>query len=149
LKIRNGFVSNSSSSSFIIGYGVVTNETRLRKLFDKNGVQLDSYDVYLLKSGVDNNGSKQEANIISGGNNTSIDIPLNLLNRENLLIVSIQNNEGDYAFSHYLDDDFELDYSPAFAVNFYNKQQQFLINLFSDKTVIKNGLVKFGAERNG
>jgi len=38
MKIRNGFVSNSSSSSFIIGIARVTDEDKLRKYIKKNNI---------------------------------------------------------------------------------------------------------------
>ena len=38
MKIRNGFVSNSSSSSFIIGIARITNEKKLREYIERNNI---------------------------------------------------------------------------------------------------------------
>ena len=40
MKIRNGFVSNSSSSSFMIGIGVVKNEKKLNEYMKKNNLEI-------------------------------------------------------------------------------------------------------------
>lgn len=40
MKIRNGFVSNSSSSSFMIGIGIIEDEKKLEKYLKENNLEL-------------------------------------------------------------------------------------------------------------
>lgn len=39
MKVRNGFVSNSSSSSFIMGIGIVTDTQKLNNWFNENSIK--------------------------------------------------------------------------------------------------------------
>jgi hypothetical protein len=46
MKIRSGFVSNSSSSSFIIGYGVVKDVDHFKSYLKKNKIKINSDGVW-------------------------------------------------------------------------------------------------------
>lgn len=145
MKIRNGFVSNSSSSSFILGYGVIKNEVKLKKYLEENNIKLDGYDVRILKPNL------EKINSLECCNDASLLIPNTLLNND-LFLVEIANNEGDEGFykaEEFNDDCYDLDYSIAENIVFYSKEQQALIKVFDNKDLIVEGEVIFGAGRNG
>jgi hypothetical protein len=158
MKIRTGFVSNSSSSSFIIGYGSVTNRQKFESycnkyeiefsLIDKTG-KLYSHDGVEL---IDADWLDPDDRIITAGNETEIIIPKDFSDFDNGLIlrVEITNDEGDGEFySQY--DDYRYhgpDYEKAKHKEFYSEKQQKIIELF-DQDFIKNSKYIIGAERNG
>jgi hypothetical protein len=145
MKVRNGFVSNSSSSSFILGYGVIKDEVKLKKYLEENNIKLDGYNVRILKPNL------EKINSLECCNNATLYIPNELLNND-LFLVEIANNEGDEGFyktEEFNDDCYELDYSIAENIDFYSREQQKLIEVFDNKDLIIKGEVIFGAERNG
>jgi hypothetical protein len=148
MKKRTNFVSNSSSSSFIIGFGIVKDKSILEKFLKNNKIEM-GYNLKILRK--DEILKEYEKSDISASNETYISIP-SLSDKEIYFIAEISNNEGDQHFySEYEEDDdcYELNYSPAFKKEFFSKSQQAIIDLFSNKNIIKKGIVKFGAERNG
>lgn len=152
MKKRNGFVSNSSSSSFIIGYGTVKDKSALHEYMKKHGIKFD-YDLALFNYETSNHLCESidgEPSIeLWGGNDTSVNVPKDMIN-EDLLTVCIHNDEGDgefCVFDHH-GDFLDLDYSPAFNDDFYSEEQQAIMDIFN-QPFIENGYVQIGAERNG
>lgn len=143
MKIRNGFVSNSSSSSFVLGYGKVIDYNALHKYLKENNISIDNYYLKMWDNNYENKWSSQHE--LSCSNHTSVTIPEEL-RCEGTIITEFGNNEGDSAFSS--TDGWGLDYECANNIDWYNKDQQAVIRLFS-QPFIEHGYVQIGAERNG
>jgi hypothetical protein len=152
--VRSGFVSNSSSSSFILGVGILPdvitqdNNSMLEKLdkkyyyvrvMTKEEILMESIEEYSDYKILDNT-----LNITGGGNSDPVvSIPMSNNPNTKYLIVTINNDEGDEGFEY---NGWEFDYEVAEDISWYNQEQQDLIN-FIQSLDIKD--LKIGAERNG
>jgi len=152
MKTRAGFVSNSSSSSFIIGYGIVTDVGAFKSYCKKNKIefvqvdpQMENWysDVELFEQMV-----PHDCREVYGGNDTSITIPSEVADnpKGNILRVTIGNNEGDGLF--WDEESGDMRYEMANDPDFFDGWQRAVIDMF-DENFIKDGCVYFGAERNG
>ena len=144
MKTRNGFVSNSSSSSFIIGYAVVTDRKKFADYISLNDIEINNFDLKMYDIGFY---LTSEDRILTGGNYTEMLVPQLLSYNDPIFTVQILNDEGDEAFTTETTD-YELDYEIANDISYYSKEQQATIRLFDQPFVGKHS-VKFGAERNG
>jgi hypothetical protein len=142
MKTRNGFVSNSSSSSFIIGYAVIKDRKRFENYCNKN-LNLDTYGLKLFDSYFD---LTSEDRILTGGNETEMLVPQGLDYNNPILTVQITNDEGDSRFIS--EDGFDLNYKQAEDISFYSEKQQAIIKIFEQPFVGVSKII-FGAERNG
>ena len=170
MKIRSGFVSNSSSSSFIVGVGKVEDKTKFQKYLKANKLELDQYDFKILS--VKELKEKQEALkkegkpwywlpyqinsyselVITGARNDEpeVRIPLDEMKDEDeILIVDIANNEGDGAFSIYDESGEWIDLNHDIDLQWFSEEQQAMFNAFSEDYGIVKSNIMFGAGRNG
>jgi hypothetical protein len=152
MKIRQGFVSNSSSSSFIVGIARITDEIKLRKYLEDNNIQL-GYDVGIVK--VKDIQGRYE--IIKTPNyvkvlsfSQDVSLPLDGLDEEDsIFFVNIINNEGDtgqFSRNKYHDIDYDID------LDYFDKNEQLLYGAFDNPNIgldCKTSSVTFGAGRNG
>lgn len=173
MKIRSGFVSNSSSSSFMGGIGVVVDFEKFNKWIEKmENLGVTSRDICTINP---KNASDRDYSFQDEGNRWSILMPVNsepsisvnksdvdkinnnkdvqdqakdaLLDRQdnNIVYFIIGNDEGDSMFS---DDGYDLDYD--IDLDFFSDEQQTLYNEFgSEDSGISYADKTFGAGRNG
>lgn len=142
MKIRNGFVSNSSSSSFVLGYGKVVDYNALHEYLNENNISIDGHYLKMWDNNYENKWSSQYE--LSRSNYITVTIPEELRHDETI-IAEFGNDEGDSVFPN---DGWDIDYSCANDIEWYDKDQQAVIRLFS-QPFIEHGHVQIGAERNG
>jgi hypothetical protein len=154
MKIRNGFVSNSSSSSFIVGIAKIEDKEKFDKYILDNNITLDNSDNFLISYKDINKSHLYDVrnfknNIIVDSFQTSAEIFSDDFNDNDMFfITNITNNEGDDMF--YCNDDYDLDYD--IDITFFDNDQQKIYSLFFDE---KSGLditksnAYYGAGRNG
>lgn len=145
MKIRNGFVSNSSSSSFIIGWGVIKDMNSFTTYCKDENITLDFYNAYLVSDEIKKNRHWYD---ICGGNNTEISIPEKYYDAENIVIVDVGNNEGDGGGSPFCKNG-EVGYEKADNLDFFPDNQQKLAKMLMNKKLFIDSHVQWGAERNG
>lgn len=160
MKIRKGFVSNSSSSSFLLGVALIEDEDKFNKWWESLNKKWWDHDVRIstvhdLKNNFSHSGwgtIRVEDECLKVECFRGDVVQLSLENRapsDRVLIVDIANNEGDCGFPT---EDGELYGSPDYDIDleFLGEQQ---IALYHGITSKENGLVdgqvKFGAARNG
>jgi hypothetical protein len=153
MKIRNGFVSNSSSSSFIVGIAKINDIIKFDEFINKNKIKLDDYETQVVSLGEIKTGEiyscklyKDNINVISF--DSDVLISAKDTNDDDLFfITNISNDEGDGAFVDLNDDlDYDIDLS------FFDSKQQNIFNMFYNSESgldLKNKDVTFGAGRNG
>jgi hypothetical protein len=157
VKVRNGFVSNSSSSSFIIGLAEIVDKEGLEKYLNEHDIKFnDGWDYPEIKSGSqlieESNG--EYATIYINNDEISIEAPVNYgptistkfdINKD-YFIYDHGNNEGDSEF--WDEGSGEMDYSIV-DYNYFSKKEQIMIDIFNDNKFVKNGVYNIGAARNG
>lgn len=166
MKIRNGFVSNSSSSSFIIGLGLISDYNKFESWFKKTlskgrtiyhcfdyGVidynsifsneeyvkkQLDYYSIEKIE-----NDSETKITFESFTFNR-VSLKINEENKNNIFFYSYKGCEGDHKFckgDNWPDYDIDID--------FFKKEQQEVIIGFNKNNGFSEWDIKFGAGRDG
>ena len=150
MKKRTGFVSNSSSSSFIVGYGAILKNKKsdVEKFFKKHGICNGDYEIRSVEEIYMTEGTKYAIGFID------YEIPLDKFDSKDLLLlVAIANNEGDSDGVFYREeDDYDSGWWRAENPDFYPENQQTVIAMLeSGKFFDKNKPYahSIGAARNG
>jgi hypothetical protein len=156
MKFRNGFVSNSSSSSFIIGLGKVTNLEKLQEFMAKGHSDIELNTVKSIKERLESKWHWREVTTADGKiwhecdyGNECVTYPLDELKDEDLIaIVDIHNNEGDdgengvRSRSSYNEDPIEESY-------FNGTGQYEYLRLNEEEHGVSNYTCAYGCKRNG
>lgn len=150
MKTRMGFVSNSSSSSFICGIAEIADKTKFDDYIKQKGIELNDYDVFVTTE--EDSDNKCDVRLVGGHIVVDSFVTDSRVNRNKpgtmFFVVNISNDEGDYSF---WDEEYgEMNYN--IDLDYYSTRQQQLYNIFTDPTSglnMDNADVTYGAERNG
>lgn len=143
MKIRTGFVSNSSSSSFICIIGKITDEDKLNDYIRSKNHKLPIWNErfygHELEDAFENVICDFESRVY---------LDKNLDPNDRFIVFSEAGNEGDYEFYSNPDDDYsDLDYDIDF--DFFSDDVQELAVLTPEKHGVQIINVIYYAGRNG
>lgn len=150
MKIRNGFVSNSSSSSFIVGIGKINDYAKFEKYIKKNNISLD-YSAKLATMSDIWEGKAYEARVNNGkiiveSFQTDVRIPIKEYTGEELFFI-VDKCGGDD--SDFWDGD---EYNYDIDLSFFDDNDRKLYEAFFSKDSgidLDNADASYGAGRNG
>jgi hypothetical protein len=154
MKIRNGFVSNSSSSSFIVGVAKINDYNEFEKYLENNNIKLNyEVKVMTLSNIKESNSYDMHVNndrIYVDSFQTDVSLNIKDCKDEDLfLIVNICNNEGDSYFMT-SDDDYDIDYD--IDMSFFDIHDSKVYDAFYNEESgldLSKSEVYYGAGRNG
>jgi hypothetical protein len=171
MKLRNGFVSNSSGSSFMIGLAVVVDRQKFDAWVKRDGIKLDKFDVAvedfdeLVSRGPNSDyPNVQDGKIVLEAFDevTKVSLPFDAIfnvdvnkpvdkeakrllagHEGEIFVVNITNNEGDSLFWKEDEYDFYID------VDFFGGWQRKLWDGMTEENGLASVNKAFGAGRNG
>jgi len=155
MKTRHGFVSNSSSSSFIIGLGKVTDLELFSSWFEnQKGKQKHCGSVRVVGTSdireipeweIKRDWTKQTISLGCDYTSNEVSISIDPSKEEKFLVVEIHNNEGDYEQGYLTECVYE---HTLFTSDYFSEDQQELLYLGKDQGLSEYN-VTFGCGRNG
>jgi hypothetical protein len=158
MKIRSGFVSNSSSSSFIVGVAKVKDVDKLKNYLTSKNLNDTTHDFgivnvkeLLTNERFDvkyNNGKVVVSSFINDA------VIRDIKEYDTIFYVNIVGDEGDGSFSIYDDNGefVDLNYDINMDSSYFSKKEIDLYNIFSNIDSgldVKTASVSYGAGRNG
>jgi len=160
MKVRSGFVSNSSSSSFILGIGIVEDEAKFREACKDSGLAFGDEASWrnevtikplsqILADAAESSWSTPEVRgtklVIESFTYAEVSLDFSELDGDTLIAYMDTTGEldGDHDF-YDSEDDWEPDYDRSPTDNDYEK-----MSVFSEACGIKDGETTGGAGRNG
>ena len=156
MKIRNGYVSNSSSSSFIIGIAKIIDLEKMRKYLSDMGISSGGYEFTIIsKYDLEQNKPWDiniRDNIISLESFNGADVRLDSSDMNGLDVMLIYGFTGHDDSDFMNDDDIFYDLDYDIDLDFFDESEQKIFKMFSDKNSgldIKTSDITFGAGRNG
>jgi len=172
MKRRYGHVSNSSSSSFMIGIGVLKNRKKFEKYTKERNItfnegeggnywdgdlmlltvnQIREMDSWCQPAKITQWGKKERIEVEAPVNSSpSVSITTEKLEDwDTIVVMIIGNDEGDGAFVNY---DYEDDYYPDYDqvdYDWFDSKQQSMFDTFCEEAGIERAETYLGADRNG
>lgn len=149
MKERHGFVSNSSSSSFIIGIANATQAGRddVGEVFDDSRLEFNKwYNTFVTGLGEKNEGWIKVKPLEDGTYRLTVDsfndldVSCIAKNGDKIVALDYAGNEGDSSF---MVDDYDLDYD--IGLDFFEEDIQKQYDLINEL----GGQTYYGAARNG
>ena len=172
MKFRNGFVSNSSGSSFIIGIAAISDREKFDAWIKRSGIPIDKYDVSVAdfdelieRGGYDDYVKNKDGgfSVFSFDDVTHVDLSYDAVfnasksrspdkeakrlltgHEGEVFVVRIFNDEGDDRFWN----GYEYDYGRVTA-SYFTGWQGKLLNEMTEENGLSAAQVAFGAGRNG
>jgi hypothetical protein len=161
MKLRNGFVSNSSSSSFIIGVAKIKNKQKLINELIKHNIDYTrSYDISIIsnfdiltdsdKWKLYEYSAEQKRLIVEAPINDPIDVFIKIDPNDvaDYFIVRIGKDEGDGAFSDD-DEDYELNYDKVYENDWFQGTDAVILDILNNSELLVTPEYTIGAGRNG
>lgn len=149
MKLRKGFVSNSSSSSFICGIAEIKDKEKFNKYVSDHKIKLDEYDVYVHSAGNDKrwdvNFAKDDVTVESF--QTSSSVRRSSSDSAEYFVVNVSNDEGDGPFWN---DDY-MEYEYDIDLSYFDEDQRKVYGMFfnSESGLNLENSITYGAGRNG
>lgn len=155
MKKRNGFVSNSSSSSFIVAVAKIVNEQKFNEWF--NSLNIQTYECRVCN--LTDIASDRCTSVVLKGDDIVVESfqtnailkVNNITEKDKIFVVNITNDEGDYGrfsgddeygeYQGYIDYDIDIDY--------FSSEQRKLWDGLDENNGLNYIEKKFGAGRDG